>query len=492
VKKKDIRALLPYQAAWIADNSAVKVYEKSRRIGISWTEAADSVIHASRASGANVYYISYNEETTQGFIQDCAFWAKKFQMAASEIDEYIIDEDERGIQVFKIKFPSGHSIQALSSMPRNLRSKGRPGERVILDEFAFHDDQGEMLKAAIAFIMWGGKVRIISTHNGVDNPFNTLINEIKAGKSPYSLHHTDVDEAIEQGIYRRICAINDQKWSKKAEIKWRADLFDFYKENADEELKCIPSRSGGTYLTRSLIENIMFDAPVLQFEAPENFAMLDDGTRERTVADWCRKNLSHILRELPREQPHAFGEDFGRVSDLTVIAPVTITKQLRSKVPFIVELRNVPYLQQAQILKYIVERLPRFFFGALDATGNGAFLAERAAQIFGESRIELVSLNEPWYAANLPKFKAAFEDDMIEIPLDTDVLRDLQSLQVINGIPKLPKIKTVELRNKQKSGKTKMRHGDAAIALALAYYASKMEIPVYEYTAAKRERIGLF
>ena len=34
--------LLPYQQDWIHDLSSIKVYEKSRRIGITWTESADA------------------------------------------------------------------------------------------------------------------------------------------------------------------------------------------------------------------------------------------------------------------------------------------------------------------------------------------------------------------------------------------------------------------------------------------------------------------
>ena len=33
--------LLPYQQRWLVDPSPVKVWEKSRRIGASWGDAAD-------------------------------------------------------------------------------------------------------------------------------------------------------------------------------------------------------------------------------------------------------------------------------------------------------------------------------------------------------------------------------------------------------------------------------------------------------------------
>ena len=67
--------LMQYQVDWIKDQSPVKIIEKSRRIGISYAEAADDVLYAASAEGANVYYISYNKDMTAGFINDCATWA---------------------------------------------------------------------------------------------------------------------------------------------------------------------------------------------------------------------------------------------------------------------------------------------------------------------------------------------------------------------------------------------------------------------------------
>src|SRR4051812_17477820 len=84
-----------------------------------------------------------------------------------------------------------------------------------------------------------------------------------------------------------------------------------------------------------------------------------------------------------------------------------------SVTPFVVELRNIPFEQQRQILFYIVDRLPRFRAGKLDARGNGQFLAEVAMQRYGATRIEQVMLTAEWYRANMPPYKAAFEDDTI-------------------------------------------------------------------------------
>ncbi|WP_230478196.1 hypothetical protein [Kingella kingae] len=44
--------LLPYQQRWIADPNPVKICEKSRRIGLSWAEAADSALLAAHNATA--------------------------------------------------------------------------------------------------------------------------------------------------------------------------------------------------------------------------------------------------------------------------------------------------------------------------------------------------------------------------------------------------------------------------------------------------------
>ncbi|MGZ6244000.1 MAG: hypothetical protein ACXWN9_15635, partial [Candidatus Binataceae bacterium] len=49
--------LLPYQVRWIADDAAVKVAEKSRRVGITWAEAADAALSAAATAGMDTWYL---------------------------------------------------------------------------------------------------------------------------------------------------------------------------------------------------------------------------------------------------------------------------------------------------------------------------------------------------------------------------------------------------------------------------------------------------
>lgn len=461
--------LLPYQQKWIADPSPFKVEEKSRRTGLTWAEAADDVLIAASdrtAGGMNVYYIAYNQDMTVEYVQACAMWARVFNRAAGEIEEGFWDgEDEadKNIKTFTIRFPSGFRIVALTSRPSNLR--GRQGV-IVIDEAAFHEKLDELLKAAMAMLIWGGKVRVISTHNGVENPFNELITDIRAGKRKGTVHRITFREAVEQGLYRRVCLRLGKAWAAVEESEWSADVYAFYGAGAEEELDCVPSNSGGAWISRALIEARMIDAPVLRWEPLPGFTMWPKHLREAETNDWCKANLGPLLALLDPLAQSGFGEDFGRTGDLTVVAPWQITQLVHLRFPFLLELRNVPFEQQKQILFYLVDRLPRFVAGAMDARGNGQYLAEVAAQKYGATRIEQIMLTETWYREHTAPFKARFEDGTIELPRDRDVMDDVRAFQVVRGVPRLPDTRTTA----QDGNK---RHGDAGVALLLADYASR-------------------
>lgn len=469
--------LLPYQRDWVADESDLKIAEKSRRTGLTWAEAADATLCAGAkksAGGCNHFYVGSNKEMAREFIDAVAMWAKLFDQAAGAIQEEVLQDEDKDILTFVVNFSSGFKVQALSSRPSNLR--GMQGN-VTIDEAAFHEHLAEVLKAALALTMWGSKVRLISTHNGVENLFNEIIQDSRAGKKDYSVHRITLEDACQQGLYKRICQITRKPWSPEAEAKWVAGLLKntASTEDAQEEYFCVPKAGGGAYLSRALIESRMAPAPIFRYEGSADFNAWPEPMRHAEIADWCREHLLPELLKLNPTTPHCFGEDFARSGDFTVFAPMAITASLKRVVPFLVELRNVPFKQQEQVMKYIIDRLPRFQAGAFDARGNGQYLAEAAVDEYGAGRIETVMLSQSWYLDNMPKFKAAFEDDDILVPKDRDVLDDLRALQVIKGIPKLPDGKT---------GDDKKRHGDAAIALAMAYYASLIDAVEIDFTPA--------
>jgi len=476
--------LLPYQQRWSDDQAQVKIYEKSRRIGISYAEAADNVLHAAAAQGGgNVGYISYNKAMTAGYIGDCATWAQAYhQGLLREVGESVLTRDDgRDIHVYDMRFASGHSIQAFSGNPRNLRSFGRPGDLVVVDEAAFIDDLAALLKAAMAVTVWGGAIHIMSTHNGADSPFNQLILDTRAGRFSHHIHRTTLDDALADGLYRRICAVTGQPWSADGQAAWRAELIRRYRPNEDEELFAIPAMGGGTYFPRALIEAAMAPAatspPLLRFSGDARFNLLPKDARRREMADWLREQVAPHLATLDPARQHCIGMDFARKGDMTCIVVLELGATLRRTWRAVIEMHNTPYDQQDQALEAVETGVPRLGQEAIDSTGNGDSIAEAAEDRRG-SRVLRVKFSEATYRERMPKYKAGIEDRTTVLIRHDDVLEDHRAIKLIRGVPRPPD------GNTDKQGE---RHGDSAVAGMLADFAADEDRgPVQIVTAGRR------
>ncbi len=471
---------LPYQQRlWRSiEENEVSVWEKSRRTGFSWAVAAPAAEFASRKKsegGMDVLYMGYEREMTREFIDYVAMWAKSFQMVAGAVEEFVWRDPEKpdkDIGAFRIRFASGFEVIALPSVARAIR--GKQG-LVILDEAAFMDDLEEVLKAALALLIWGGKVVVISTHKGEMNAFNQLIFKIRSGELPYFVGRLTFDEAVAEGLYQRICLTRGIAWTPEGEEAWRRKILATYRDNADEELHVIPNPTTGAYLPAALLEARTDDSVrVARWEQPAAFRLATEAARIAAARAWCEDVLAPILAEL-KDEPHAMGEDFGRIRDLTVIWLLAIGRDLVRRTRLVIELRNIPFEQQRQILHWVLDRVPRLRAGCMDAGGNGAYLAEVTAQRYGE-RIQAILLSEPWYRENMPPMKAAIEDAMFTLPRDRDIIGDLRNLRLVRGVARVP--------DRTLTDEGASRHGDAAIAAAMAYAASRADPEEYDYRSA--------
>ena len=493
--------LLSYQRKWLSDDAAVKVCEKSRRIGITWTEAADDVMQASL--GSDVWYTGYNLDMAKEYIEECAEWARAIARSASAPAETLIADEERDIQAYQIRFANGRKITALSSSPRNLR--GKQGIAVI-DEAAFHQNLPQLLKAALAFLMWGGRVRIISTHDGANNAFNQLLAECRGGARPYSVHRYTLDDALADGLYKTICAQQSLKWSPSAERAWREEIFAEYGDGADEELLCVPRGGAGAFFSSALVESRSVEGiPVARLALPDLFAELGEAERVAQVARWIDSELGATLAQLrataagltapkvagdgamrgllaagiddsalpgaPRSRDtwYSLGIDFARDGDLTVMWAIARSGR-RLRTPIVVELRNVPFRQQDQVMFALGDAMmPRLGAVHIDARGAGRAIADSAQGRWG-SRVRAVTMPASWYSEAFPRVRRSMEDGELELPRDREVAADLRLIEVIDGVPRVPETKRTRAADKTK------RHGDAAVALALACDAAAARV----------------
>ena len=480
-------ALLPYQQVWLADAADVAVWEKSRRIGASWTEAADATLAASKAAdqgGMDALYIGYSEDMTREFIDDCAMWSKAFNQAAGAMGEEMFEDtaedgEIRHIKAFRIDFASGFKVLALSSRPRSIR--GKQG-LVIIDEAAFHDDLPGLLKAAMAMLIWGGRVRILSSHNGEDNPFNLLIKDIRAGKLPYALHRTTFDDALGAGLFERVRMIMGPRLKQTSRNVWRDAIRSQYGEGAAEELDCIPSMGGGTYFPRTLVERCQSDAcTVLRWAKPAEFTL--DDQRLNEALQWIDDVLKPAVDLLPKVRT-VKGRDFGRSGDLSVDGVLQEVRRGRWRATLTLELRNIPFDVQQLIDQWLCDNLPLLQHAKYDARGNGQQLAEAALQRMGVTRVECVMATPTWYATHFPPYKAALEDKSVELPKGEDEIADHRRVILKNGYPTMD-----DGRDKGSDGG--FRHGDRAVARVLAWAAARSDAVPMEFQSTGLRRGAL-
>jgi len=493
--------LMAHQGEWIRQihEQPLNICEKGRRTGITFATALDDTITASSkksAGGDNVYYIGDTKEKGLEYIGYCAHMARVMASGMAEgwrgievflFEDQLPDGSSKNITSYRIRFASGFQIVALSSRPASIR--GLQG-KVDIDEAAFHVNVQAVIDSTLALIIWGGDIRIISTHNGAKNAFNQLIHDTRAGSYAFKIFRVTFDDAVANGLYERVCLVKGWTPTSGGKKEWYERVRGAYGANKaamKEELDAIPREGSGVAIPGILIEQCMKEErPILRLALHNEFALKGEAYRKSWAEEWIRINLKPLLDALDQEHDHIFGSDYARYGDFAVTGPLSIEQNLTRRCPFLIEMHNVPTRQQEQIVWHMIDHLPRFRGGAMDATGNGATLAEYTADKYGRPLIEEVVLNDSWYRENMGSFQDAFVDQTIDLPRDSDVKNDLRSLEMIDGIIKLPKLKVRDTKDAEFK-----RHGDAAIALALGWFKSlNMSGGPIVYESVSKRRFG--
>lgn len=443
---------LPFQIAWIEEAAPFAGGEKSRRIGWTYASSFRAVQRRVQKKG-NLFYSSADLTAAKEFIDYCRMWAGVFNVVAKEgQEEQIIDEDR--ITTLVLTFDNGTRIVAGSSNPKFFRSKGGDAD---LDEFAFHREPQELLKAAHATaIFWGHQLRFWSTHNGEGNLFNRLVKDGRrymaardAGKLEgfqgvkLVVHRTTILDAVEQGIVEKIRKIKGGR-DDLARREWldemRATCPD--EDTWNEEYLCQPSTDEASLLSYPLIRKC--EEPNLPVNA----------------------ELAH---ELDSSKVYYAGFDVGRKRDLSVLwvlekyGDVFWTRKIRV-------MDRMDFTAQEQVLDELmrhrgVKRL------CIDATGIGAMLAERLEQRWSKYRAEGVTFTAPVKSELAMPLLRLFQDRLIRIPADDRVREDLHSVR---------KIVTAANNVRLDADRDTDGHADRFWSLALAYHAAddlKMPLP---------------
>jgi phage FluMu gp28-like protein len=450
------RLFLPFQQRWIDDLNRLKLMEKSRQIGVSWSTGYAAVERTAPRENRNDQWVSSRDDIqARLFLEDCKRFAGILNVAAKDLGAQVIDEEKK-ISAYVLHFANGRRIHSMSSNPD--AQAGKRGGRV-LDEFALHPDPRKLYSIAYPGITWGGQMEIVSTHRGSANFFNELVEDVKHRGNPkgFSLHTVSLQNALDQGfLFKLQQALPDGDERLAMD---EAEYFDFIKSAcASEEIflqeyMCVPADDEGAFLTFDLIAGC-------EYRGAEPWQMLSDGT----MLDDGRKPSELYV-----------GVDVGRNRDLTVIWVLErIGAMLFTRA--IICLQNVTFSDQEAHL-YEVLDLPAVRRCCMDDTGLGMQLAERAVEKFGAYRVEPVRFTANVKEALAYPVRAAFEDKSIRIPHDDKVRADLRAIRKTTTA-------AGNIRFLAESGPD--GHSDRFWALALAMHAAASPAIEYAYTPVPR------
>ena len=82
MKKNKTPFFLPYQMRWLEDNSKVKIWEKSRRIGATYVQSYEDVRDCVYRRVPAVWFSSADESAAKEYIDYCEKWVTLFNISA--------------------------------------------------------------------------------------------------------------------------------------------------------------------------------------------------------------------------------------------------------------------------------------------------------------------------------------------------------------------------------------------------------------------------
>lgn len=418
---------LPYQLRYLEDTSIFKIVEKSRRIGFTYVQSYEDTREAAMGKW-DVWFSSADESAAKEYIQYVEQWAKVLNLAATSLGEVVINK-AKDIKALSVEFASGKRINALSSNPKAFRSKGG---KVVLDEFAFHEQGRALWKAATPARLWGFPIRVLSTHNGKSGMYYNLVDAARLGKNKASLHTITLMDAIDDGLVSKILKRN----ATEAEVKGFIDECRSIAGDEDsflEEFMCVPVDENSAFMPYDLIAKVEVD--------PETLL-------------WPAGQFGDVAGDL------FLGMDIGRRKDLSVIwviekiGPVLLTRAR-------VLMEKTRFRTQRETLYYYL-RHPRLRRACIDETGIGMQLAEEAQEDFGKHKVEPITFT------NIIKREMAFglkkevEETRFFIPSSPATREDWHSVK-----------RTVTVAgNERFEGGNEAGHADEFWAAALANHAA--------------------
>ena len=440
---KPVVNFLPYQRAWIEDQSRFKIGMFSRQTGKTFStggECADDCFRA-WAEDRKVRWVILSRGERQA-AEMMTEVIKPFTKAFYEVYNTLVKggeprfiegefraPQEKGpdavYKALEVAFPNGSRITALPANPDTARGFSA---NVILDEFAFHAKSREIWAALFPVISKTGlRLRVISTPNGKGNKFYELMT---AEDTVWSRHVVDVYQAVAQGLDRNIDELrrgmaDPDAWAQEYELKWLDEASSWL--DYDLIAACEHASAGNP----------------AHYQGGPCFVGVDIAARNDLFVIWVMEAVGDVL--WTRE---------------------------------IVARRRISFQEQDQLLDDVFRRY-RVVRCRIDQTGMGEKPVEDARRRHGQSRVEGVLFTAAAKLALATDLKEAMQDRKARIPAGDPVLRaDLHAIKSQVGVTGIRRL----IADTDTDG-----HADRFWAAALATSAGTVPAQPYEYRGVRSE-----
>ncbi len=266
MEKKLSKYFLPYQVAWIKDESRMRFAEKSVRIGWTFADAYKNVRKRLLHKNRDYLFATKDQASAVEYLNTCLQFAELFNFTRNIVSK---GEDTVKVQAKSphgesfteevkfgyIKFDTGSRILAFSSNPYAMAVFG--GD-VGLDEFAKHPQAEKLWETAQGRITWGFDLGIWSAHDGTDTLFYAFAQEARAGKGGWSYYRVTMQDAVDAGLVEKINEVRGTKWTHDEFIqdcKNRARLPEIY----EQAYNCNPVGSSSAIVPWAQLQNCLRD-----------------------------------------------------------------------------------------------------------------------------------------------------------------------------------------------------------------------------------------
>jgi phage FluMu gp28-like protein len=423
------KLLLPYQQYALQQmfDKKYSILMWSRQTGKSFVVSLFAVLRAIERKSHLVAIISPTERQSKELMEKVKKHIE-FLKSIGKIEEDTNFFEDTMTNVLEVRFPNKSRIIGLPANPDGVR--GLTGD-VILEETAFFKDGYKVYQAIFPSITRNKdfKLVVISTPRAKNDIFGHLW-QMSEGNEMWFRQRLTVFDAVNQGLN---IDVEELRRGVPNEDIWQQE---YMCEFMDEESVLLPYE-----MLYSCVDN----------------------------------NVEADIKELTGDI--YLGIDIGRRHDLTVIS---IIEKIAGRYYLRRQeiLRKMPFSEQFRIIDHLCHYARRV---AIDETGIGMQMAEELVRKWGDIKINAVYFTNKTKDELASRVKAVFQDKIISISNDKDLIEDLHSVK-----------KTItKAGNIRYEGETDNSHADRFWSLALALHSAGQEdvkeiTPIF-FTNQRRE-----